>query len=113
MFFLHSKAGVPLAAASEDHRDSNLSQPPKNHRVVRIEIPLVVRIESLVQEEVPGWDAEDAGASRIYGDEWIVPRTTPVLRVPSVITQGVNDVDDRRRTAFQFLCSERIAFLPK
>ena len=67
---------------------SNLSQPPKSHRVVRIEIPLGVKIESVVQEEVPGWDAEDAGASRIYGDEWIRSRRTAVLRVPSVITQG-------------------------
>ena len=67
---------------------SNLSQPPKNHRVVRIEIPADVEIESVVREGVPGWDAEDAGASRIYGDEWIRFRRTAVLRVPSVITQG-------------------------
>ncbi len=67
---------------------SNLPQPPKNHRVVRIEIPGAVKIERVVQEEVPGWDAEDAVASRTYGDEWIRSRRTAVLRVPSVITQG-------------------------
>ena len=67
---------------------SNHSQPPKNHRVVRIEIPAGVKIESVVQEEVSGWDAEDAGASRIYGDEWFRSKRTAVLRVPSVITQG-------------------------
>lgn len=67
---------------------SNLPQPPKNHRVVRIEIPADVKIERVVQEEVPGWDAEDAVASRTYGDEWIRSRRTAVLRVPSVITQG-------------------------
>jgi RES domain-containing protein len=66
---------------------SNLSQPPKNHRVVRIEIA-EVKIESVVQEEVHGWDPEDAAASRTYGDEWISSRRTAVLRVPSVITQG-------------------------
>jgi RES domain-containing protein len=67
---------------------SNLPQPPKNHRVVRIEIPGNVKIEQVVREEVPGWDTEDAVASRTYGDEWIRSRRTAVLRVPSVITQG-------------------------
>jgi len=67
---------------------SNLSQPPKNHRVVRIEIPADVEIQSVVREGVPGWDAEDAGASRTYGDEWIRARRTAVLQVPSVITLG-------------------------
>jgi RES domain-containing protein len=77
-------AGEPLEILAH----SNLSQPPKNHRVVRIEIPPGVKIESVVQEEVPGWDAEDAAASRTYGDEWIRSKRTAVLRVPSVITQG-------------------------
>src|SRR5271156_7253664 len=63
---------------------SNLSQPPKNHRVVRMEIPGDVKLERVVQEEVPGWDAEDAVASRTYGDEWIRSRRTAVLRVTIV-----------------------------
>lgn len=67
---------------------SNFSWPPKNHRVVRIEIPADIKIESVVQEEVPDWGAEDAGASRSFGDEWIRSRRTAVLRVPGVITQG-------------------------
>jgi len=67
---------------------SNLSRPPKNHRVVRIEIPAALRIETVAQAGVPGWDAEDAVASRAFGDEWFRSRRTAVLRVPSVITQG-------------------------
>jgi RES domain-containing protein len=67
---------------------SNLSQSPKNHRVVRIEIPAGVKIETSLKEEVIGWDAEDAGASRTYGDEWLRSKRTVVLRVPCVITQG-------------------------
>ncbi len=67
---------------------SNLSQPPKNHGVVLIEIPADIEIETVAQSELPGWDAEDAGASRTYGDDWIRSRRTVVLRVPSVITQG-------------------------
>jgi RES domain-containing protein len=67
---------------------SNLSRPPKNHRVVRIEIPATLPIETVAQAAVPGWDAEDAVASRAFGDEWFRSRRTAVLRVPSVITQG-------------------------
>ena len=44
---------------------SNLAQPPKNHRVVRIEIPVDVKIERVVQADVPGWDAEDHAARRL------------------------------------------------
>jgi RES domain-containing protein len=67
---------------------SNLSRPPKNHRVVRIEIPATLQVETVAQAGVPGWDAEDAVASRAFGDEWFRSRRTAVLRVPSVITQG-------------------------
>ena len=67
---------------------SNLSQPPRNHRVVRIEIPEDLRIETALQEAVPGWNAEDFGAARECGDEWIRSMRSAVLRVPSVITGG-------------------------
>jgi RES domain-containing protein len=61
---------------------------PKIHRVVRIEIPADVKIEPLLQEELPGWGVEDAVASRTYGHEWIRSRRTAVLRIPSLITLG-------------------------
>ena len=67
---------------------SNLSHPPKNHRVVHIEIPQKLKIEKVDQANGSGWDAEDALASRAYGDEWIRSKRTAVLWVPSVITQG-------------------------
>jgi RES domain-containing protein len=67
---------------------ANFSQPPKNHRVVRIEIPAKVRVETVIPDAVPGWDAEDDVASRAFGDEWVRTNRTAVLRVPSVITQG-------------------------
>src|SRR5271170_4078899 len=50
---------------------SNLSQPPKNHRVVRIFIPNDVLVETVTITDVPGWDAEDMTASRSFGDSWI------------------------------------------
>lgn len=67
---------------------SNLSRPPKNHRVVRIEIPDDLTIETVLPAELPGWDSEDTSASRNYGDEWYRSKRTPVLRVPGVVTEG-------------------------
>ena len=85
---LASGAETYAGALLEVLAHSNLSRPPRNHRVVVVEIPSELGIETVVREEVPGWDAEDAGASRAYGDEWFRSRRTGVLRVPSVITQG-------------------------
>jgi RES domain-containing protein len=67
---------------------SNLSQPPKNHCVVRIAIPDEVKLETVLADSMEGWDAEDMRASRSFGDRWIQENRTAVLRVPSVITQG-------------------------
>jgi RES domain-containing protein len=67
---------------------SNLSEPPKHHRLVRIEIPSEVGIETVAPAQVPLWDAEDMLAPRAFGDAWLRSRRTAVLRVPSVVTQG-------------------------
>jgi RES domain-containing protein len=67
---------------------SNLSQPPKNHRVVRIVIPDKVTIETIPIDRVQNWDAEDMTASRAFGNRWIQENRTAILRVPSVITNG-------------------------
>jgi RES domain-containing protein len=66
---------------------SNLSQPPKNHRVVRIVIPEEVKMETLSAGKLPGWDAENLIASRAFGDRWITEKRSAVLKVPSVITK--------------------------
>jgi len=67
---------------------SNLSHAPKNHRVVRIDLPAKLKIETLLPRELLGWDSEDAGAERAFGDEWYRAKRTAALRVPSVVTQG-------------------------
>jgi RES domain-containing protein len=67
---------------------SNLSQPPKNHRVVRIVVPDRVTVEIVSIDKVKNWDAEDMVASRAFGDRWIQENRTAILKVPSVITQG-------------------------
>src|SRR5260370_27724170 len=58
---------------------SNLSQPPKNHRVVRIAIPDKVKLETVLIDNIEGWDAEDMGASRSFGDRSIQQNRPPVL----------------------------------
>jgi RES domain-containing protein len=67
---------------------SNLSLPPRNHRVIRIHIPEEIAIETVAVDQVEKWDAEDMVTSRAFGDRWIESKRTAVLRVPSIITQG-------------------------
>lgn len=67
---------------------ANLSYPPKNHRVVRVQIPDEVTVETVSIYQIKDWDAEDMVTSRAFGDEWIRSLRTAVLKVPSVITQG-------------------------
>ncbi len=67
---------------------ANLSRAPKNHMVVRINIPDEIKVEVVSEDMVKDWDAEDAAAARAFGDQWIKESRTAVLKVPSVITQG-------------------------
>lgn len=67
---------------------ANLSQPPRNHKLVRINIPDEVAIEHIKRMSVPGWDAEDMVVSRAFGDRWIQQARSAVLRVPNIVTQG-------------------------
>jgi RES domain-containing protein len=67
---------------------ANLSEPPRHHRVVRVHIPDDLVIETVLVDQVKGWDTEDLLASCAFGDQWIVSRRTVILRVPSVITHG-------------------------
>ncbi|HTZ60130.1 MAG TPA: RES domain-containing protein [Acidobacteriaceae bacterium] len=88
--------GVAVIYAAETYADAllevlvhaNLAQPPKNHRVIEIDIPRKVRIETVSVEQIRGWDAADMIASRAFGDKWAASARTAVLRVPSVITRG-------------------------
>jgi len=67
---------------------ANLSQPPRNHQVVRIDIPDGVTIENVRLHAVEGWDADDMVVSRAFGDQWIQEARSAVLRVPNLVTQG-------------------------
>ncbi len=70
---------------------ANLSRAPKNHMVVRINIPDEIKVEVVSVDLVKDWDAEDAAASRAFGDQWIKEARTAVMKVPSVMTQGLEN----------------------
>lgn len=67
---------------------SNSSEPPRHHRLVRIEIPSEVSTETVSPLQIPRWGAENSLEARVFGDAWLRSRRTAVLRVPSVVTQG-------------------------
>ena len=62
---------------------------PGTQQIVIAEVPdedaLVERHE---QASLPdGWDAEDSGAARQFGDDWLASRRSLVLVVPSVVAR--------------------------
>lgn len=58
---------------------------PGRHHVVTIDIPATVAIREVYPDDVPGWAAPDAEASRAYGDAWLRTGDTAILIVPSVV----------------------------
>jgi RES domain-containing protein len=67
---------------------SNLGRLPKTHAAIEISIPEPVSAESLEGPNLPGWDAEDQLATRVFGDEWLGTSRSAVLLVPSAILRG-------------------------
>ena len=65
---------------------------PKSQGYVEIEIPSNVPVEEVTPEQVPRWDAPSFEAARAFGDRWYDERRTPVLIVPSVVTQVERNV---------------------
>jgi RES domain-containing protein len=67
---------------------SNLGRAPKTHAVIEIAIPDSLIIESISENDLPGWDDEDQTVSRAFGDGWLMEQRSAVLLVPSTITHG-------------------------
>ena len=67
---------------------ANLGRVPKTDAVIEITIPDSLIIESLSENDLPGWDDENQTVSRAFGDGWLIEKRSAVLLVPSVITQG-------------------------
>ena len=65
------------------------TQLPGGHHAAAIEIPDDLALEVLDPATLPGWDTEDSGAARSYGDAWQGELRTAVLVVPSLPGQPV------------------------
>lgn len=64
---------------------TNIGKVPKHHKLIMIEIPVELTIETVAQQTLPGWDHRNQQASRTFGDEWINSQRSVALIVPSVI----------------------------
>jgi RES domain-containing protein len=79
-----SFAGAILEILVHANRPLRLPGP---HHAARIEIPDDVPVEVLDAASLPGWDAEDGGASRRFGDHWLDEARTAVLSVTAATAQ--------------------------
>lgn len=94
-----NSAGRPVIYAAASYAGAmlevlvhaNLSLPPRNQRLVHLEIPDEIEVERVAASAVRGWDAEDVTPARAFGDRWLGEARTAVLRVPGVVTGGRED----------------------
>jgi RES domain-containing protein len=60
---------------------------PDNQHFIQITIPNGVSYELLNPAYLPGWDANRAGVSQVYGEAWQNSRRSLLLLVPSVVAR--------------------------
>ncbi len=65
---------------------------PPGLRLVEIEIPKSVAVETVEPETVPRWDSADYAAARAFGDQWLQEARTAVLLTPSVLSPAERNV---------------------
>ena len=65
---------------------------PPGLRVVEIDIPDTVEIETLEPKALAGWENADYAAARAFGDRWFKQGRTAVLLVPSVLSPTEHNV---------------------
>ena len=65
---------------------------PPGLRVVEIEIPETVAVETLDRGALARWDSADYAAARAFGDAWLAEGRTAVLLVPSVLSPSEHNV---------------------
>ena len=88
--------GMPVVYAAETFAGAVLEvlvhmghlKMPKNRVYVELSIPEVLVSTGSV-EEMSVWAVADPIASRRFGDQWLRTGDSPVLLVPSLVTQGV------------------------
>jgi RES domain-containing protein len=65
---------------------------PKSQGYIEIDIPAALEIEQIEPDEVPHWNAQSYETARAFGNRWYDERRSPVLLVPSVVTQVERNV---------------------
>lgn len=87
-------ADTPVIYAAEHYSTAMLEKltagsgriPPNQH-YVRIAIPPGVPYEIVTKDHLPGWDAPDPSASRVFGATWVRDKRSPILIVPSYVAR--------------------------
>ena len=69
---------------------ANIGRVPAKAGYVTIDLPDDAPVDRIAAENLPGWDAHPAQASRAFGDRWLRARDALVLLVPSVVTGGLD-----------------------
>lgn len=73
-------------AVLETMAHARIGKLPPGLRLVEIEIPKSVAVETVEPNAVPRWDSADYAAAREFGDNWLQERRTAVLVTPSVLS---------------------------
>lgn len=76
------------AAMLEILAHRNAPMLPKYYQAIHILIPSTITIETILPDDLPGWDDQDERTAKVFGDAWYDSKRTLVLRVPSVVTHG-------------------------
>lgn len=67
---------------------ANIGRIPTSHKLVIVDVPDDVSIESHNENTLPdGWDQENSSSARTFGDQWLSEARTALLIVPSVIAR--------------------------
>lgn len=67
---------------------ANIGRIPASQQLVIVEVPEQVSIEIHDQSSLPdGWDQENSGSARKFGDQWLSEARTALLVIPSVIAR--------------------------
>jgi RES domain-containing protein len=71
---------------------ANIGRLPKTQSWIEILIHKGIRIEEVQPADIPGWDAPDQRASRLYADRWYDEGRTAVLLVPSIVARPERNI---------------------
>ena len=76
-------------ALLEQLAHANTGRLPGTQAFIAIQIPETLNFERVLPEEIPGWNTADLSKTRERGDRWLRERKSPILIVPSAVTNGM------------------------